>query len=1071
MLALLASMTAIAQDDPAPYEETMTLRECEALVEALETDGASEEASEPVLVASQTAWALVSDGEERALDLFDRIVVAVRDGAGEDSLLTATVLGLAGNAAMTVGGQDRAIPSLEEAVAILERAGEGNEESLSYVLDDLAKSVESLGQVQEAEVMLERVVLLRETAKGPDDFYVAAALNDLANVESSLGHRDDAIAHYERSLDIAVDALGGDHEYVASTQVNLGLLYDAAGDAESAWKQMAPAVQVFEAALDPLDPMLGVVWQNLALVAQHRGDTTTSVALLKRALLLQEGQLGRDHPEVGRTLANLGAVLAEGGDYVEARSLLERSLAIRIAAHGPRHPDVAHSYRVLGNAARTHGDLEAALPLLEEAVSVQEALSGPDHPGLAVTLANVATTLEAMGRYEEALPVADRAAALLEATWGERSRDALSARFNAANIRYAVHQDFESLATLREIAALQAEVLGPNHPHVASSLGVLAFRFEGAGMLGDALEAARQSCEIVQNMEGSQGPALARCLHALSVVHQARGEEDEAAKYAWQAHETSSEVLKDLWAGLSEREALAMVATHRKYLDAALAHSALPAQAYDLALDYKGIATRVLRARHRAVLQDDEGIRRRDALQATRRQLAQLILAPWTPEEADVRQARIAELTVAKEGLERQLAETVGVGRLEVDRRKICAALGEETALVDFLRWSNGDELRYLAFVIPAGDCDAVRQLDLGAAAEIDALAGGFRDALADTRSTTHHIDGRGRRLAEAVLEPVLDVAGDGTRLFIVPDGGLSGVAFGALPTEDGSYLVEHQAVSYLEIAGDAVAVADAHGAGLLSVGALDYGGNDAEHSVATRMAPCVTRQFPTLPATGPEADAVASRFARSRYSDEQISVRSGAQATATSVAGDLSGKRVVHLATHGFFAGPECRLDLAGGRSLGRFGGDAGIGFNPMSLSGIVLAGANLPHDALDPEDGILTAEEVAALDLRGTQLVVLSACDTGVGDVSTGEGVLGLRRAFSAAGAQTLVMSLWAVPDEATRVLMDDFYAAYLHKRKPKSASESLRAAQLEMLRSRRAKYGEARPQDWAAFIVSGP
>jgi len=199
--------------------------------------------------------------------------------------------------------------------------------------------------------------------------------------------------------------------------------------------------------------------------------------------------------------------------------------------------------------------------------------------------------------------------------------------------------------------------------------------------------------------------------------------------------------------------------------------------------------------------------------------------------------------------------------------------------------------------------------------------------------------------------------------------------------------------------------------------------------------------------------------------------VRSGAEATATSFADAVTGKRVVHLATHGFFAGPECRSGLAGGQRLGQFGGDLGVGFNPMSLSGVVLAGVNLPHDALDPEDGILTAEEVAALDLRGTELVVLSACDTGAGELSSGEGVLGLRRAFSAAGAETMVMSLWAIPDEATRALMDDFYSAYLHKRKPKSAGESLRAAQLEMLRTRRAKFGEARPQDWAAFIVSGP
>ena len=170
-------------------------------------------------------------------------------------------------------------------------------------------------------------------------------------------------------------------------------------------------------------------------------------------------------------------------------------------------------------------------------------------------------------------------------------------------------------------------------------------------------------------------------------------------------------------------------------------------------------------------------------------------------------------------------------------------------------------------------------------------------------------------------------------------------------------------------------------------------------------------------------------------------------------------GKRVLHLATHGFFATGEARSALAAG-------GAAGL--NPMLLSGVVLAGVNARSpDAGD--DGVLTAEEVVGLDLRGTRLVTLSACETGLGEVYEGEGVMGLRRAFTMAGARALVMSLWRVPDAETLRLMEGFYTRVAPDEQA-DVAEALRAAQLELLQWQRAEHGEGHPFYWAAFIVSG-
>jgi CHAT domain-containing protein len=184
---------------------------------------------------------------------------------------------------------------------------------------------------------------------------------------------------------------------------------------------------------------------------------------------------------------------------------------------------------------------------------------------------------------------------------------------------------------------------------------------------------------------------------------------------------------------------------------------------------------------------------------------------------------------------------------------------------------------------------------------------------------------------------------------------------------------------------------------------------------------------------------------------------------------------RILHLATHGFFLANRAAGDAAGRRGLGAWSEAAGSGQtpttgmlnleNPLLRSGLALAGANTwcrggapPEGA---EDGILTAEDVTGLDLTGTEMVVLSACETGLGEVRTGEGVFGLRRAFVLAGARTIVMSLWKVPDQQTQELMEDFYRRVLGGQ---PRAEALRAAQLAL----KARYPD--PLYWGAFICQG-
>jgi CHAT domain-containing protein len=183
------------------------------------------------------------------------------------------------------------------------------------------------------------------------------------------------------------------------------------------------------------------------------------------------------------------------------------------------------------------------------------------------------------------------------------------------------------------------------------------------------------------------------------------------------------------------------------------------------------------------------------------------------------------------------------------------------------------------------------------------------------------------------------------------------------------------------------------------------------------------------------------------------------------------AGRRVLHLATHGFFLGQECLAVLeppdAKSRRAPRFTGPPG-GDNPLLLSGLALAGFNQRETAgPDAEDGVLTSEEIASLDLAGVEWVVLSACETGLGEVRDREGVLGLRRAFETAGAGTLIMSLWSVQDEAALEWMGHLYRG---RKNGLSTADAVRRSSTEMLEKRRLKGRGTHPFYWGAFVAAG-
>jgi CHAT domain-containing protein len=369
---------------------------------------------------------------------------------------------------------------------------------------------------------------------------------------------------------------------------------------------------------------------------------------------------------------------------------------------------------------------------------------------------------------------------------------------------------------------------------------------------------------------------------------------------------------------------------------------------------------------------------------------------------------------------------------------------------------------RYIAYVLKRQGAPVA--VEVGDAKTIETTISDLLVALHDPYSSL--VDELARELHERLIQPLQPHLGDAGRIVLSPDGQLNLLPFGVLIDEQGRYLMQSAEITYLTSGRDllrvasttrsrqgAVVIADPH------FGPLDQAAVNEADDTTNRCSAEVrggVLQFTPLPGTAAEAKALKSLL---KLTDDQVFTQGQAS---EAVLKQLKGPRILHLATHGFFLADQA-VDLTSEapRLLGQDRLLVPKGEHPLLRSGLALAGANRLRSGQD--DGILTALEVAGLDLVGTELAVLSACETGVGHVLNGEGVYGLRRALVLAGVQTQVVSLWKVDDTATKDLMVDYYQR-LSAGAGRSAA--LRQAQLTMLKDPERTH----PYYWGAFMVVG-
>lgn len=963
------------------------------------------------------------------------------------------------------GKYDEALALAERVLAIRERElGPGDHLAVADALHLVALILDNKGAYDKAEPINRRALAIREKLLGPDHPDVALSLFNLAWLAKVRQDFAQAESLYQRTLDIQERALGPDHADVATTLNDLAVFYSQRGEVDRSIAINERVLAIRERTLGPDDAGVAKTLNNLARGWELKADYRLAEQLLLRALAIWERALGADHPDVANAADGLARVYATMGNYAAAEPLYRRALAIRETSLGPDHTEVATTLNNLAVLYRQMGDYSKAEPLLLRDLAITEKQLGPDHAFVAPTLINLALVYQAQDQISRAEPLYRRALAIQERVLGPRHA-AVGVTLNRLAQLLARHPAADGTAVealFRRAQDTLEQAVGADHPAVAASLSGLAAL---ASQRGDWRQAETHYARALAIQERVYGPRhfeVAQSLERLADLARTNHDLPGALTLLTRAHEIRERDLSHNLPLGSDRQKIGYTALFAADTDRAVSlhvGSAPDDQralrlALTTVLGRKGRALdassdSIARLRRRADVADGELF---DRLAAARSQLAAVTLrGPGAAGNAAFR-SQVEGLEAVVDRLEGEVSARSAPFQATsrpVTIEAIQRALPADAALIEYAVYrpytdapAQRAPARYAAYVLDSQG--GIGWVDLGDAERIQHAVAGWRQMLRDPRSR------RARRLAREldalVMQPVRAKVGAALHLLIAADGVLNLIPFAALVDEHDRYLVERYTITHLTSGRDLLRlqVQPASRQGAVVVAAPAFGEpavveSDRAGHASGRARPQLDDSrlfFGPLPGVSDEVRALTTLLPDATF-------LTGLNATESALRG-LAGPRLLHIATHGFFLAAR---EAAAGDALLR--------------SGLALAGANQGRSGED--DGVLTALEAVGLDLWGTQLVVLSACDTGVGDILTGDGVYGLRRALVLAGAESQLMSLWPVSDRSTRELMVNYYRFITNH---VGRGEALRRAQLALLGS--ARY--AHPYYWASFIQSG-
>ncbi|NHE58971.1 tetratricopeptide repeat protein [Cyclobacterium plantarum] len=1066
----------------------------------------------------------IASGYKASMMLFEKHITTLKAKFGAtDTTKYAQFLYALANASKQSGNYEEAEQYYTELTVLWKSVVGENHPEYPTSLNNLAALYESMGRNAEAELLYLKTIEIDKAQLGEDHPDYATSLNNLAGLYQNMRRYAEAEGLYLKTIEIDKAQLGEDHPDYATSLNNLAGLYENTGRYDAAEPLMRQVMEIRKTQLGEDHPDYASSLNNLASLYLSMGRYAETEPLYTQAMGIRKTQLGEDHPDYATSLNNMALLYENMGRYTEAEPLMLQAIGIYKAQLDEDHPDYASSLNNLAGLyqnMRRYADAEA---LYKQAMGIRKTQLGEDHPDYATSLNNLASLYLSMGRYAESEPLMCQVMEIRKTQLGEDHPDYATSLNNLAGLYQNMGRYDEAEPLYKQAMGIRKAQLGEDHPDYANSLNNLAGLYLRTGRSAEAEPLYTQAMEIRKSQLGEVHPSYATSLSNLAVLFESMGCNADAAPLLLQGQQVYLHQLQTVFPTLSENEKEQFLTTfnfnfeyfHSFALKRQRDNPVITTHQYDNALLLKGLLLQSSSQMRERILSsgDTTAIHLFGDLQVLKRKWLKESEIPKSKRE----KAGIApEATLAKANtLEKELSRRSEVFAEATDTvrttwREVKQGLQEGEAAIELVRyrWHEKnwtDTVHYAALIVTPETKAHPNLVLLENGNELEERgAQSYQSAFA-TRGASRVADGDNPIPADSLyayfwqpIQEALDSLGGAGKVYFSPDGVYHTLNLQTLKNpETGQYLLETLDIKRVGSTKDLVkkkkrqfpnnnavlagyptypaspeAVASAlkhyqQGQAMpvltASVGNSSYGSYQTYRAIdATRS------DIKPLPGTLTEVEQLASILDGEGIPTQALLEHAASE----DVLKKVKSPRILHIATHGFFE-PEREQQAEGQDKAMRMSGlgQETVSDNPYLRCGLYLAGAETTlknrgnRDFQRPEgqeDGILTAYEATLLDLRGTELVVLSACETGLGVTKNGEGVYGLQRAFQVAGAETVIFSLWKVADQQTQEMMELFYQNWLQKGMDRR--QAFKTAQQTI----KEKYED--PYFWGAFVMIG-
>lgn len=948
---------------------------------------------------------------------------------------------------------------------------------------------------------------------GEDNASYAASLDQMAKINTSLRRIEDALELSMKVLELRTNVLGRDHPDYVSSLINLGYLYWVKGDYFKAEPLYSEANFIRERTLGREHPDYIKTLESFASISFYSGYYEKAVQLYLDVLNIREKTQGKQNPEYAATLNTLATLYNIKGNYEKAEPLQLEALKIRESTLGKEHPAYATSMDNLASLYLNKGDYIKAEPLYLAAKAIREKVLGKQSIGYAASLNNLSVLYSKKSEYSKAEPLLWEAMEIREKNYGKEHPEYARGLHNLA-IFYSDMKAYAKAEPLfLEVISIQESILGKEHRDFLISLGDLGALYYHTKDYLKAELFISEAKEIQRKILGKEHPDYTKSLNNLALVYQVTNRIHESANLILELEELERRSIERAAVYSSESQMAAFLNTFtnstshfysftQKYNSLELSRTG-----FNNVLFLKGLVLENAQRLSLAVTESDslarETFRR---WQGCRRRLANEYAKPI----ADRRY--ISEVEAEAEGYEKSLIRNLPAFNemRHIPRwQEVRDRLQPGEVVVEFIHYryftpNPTDSTMYAALVLLPGDA-APSFLPLFEEKQLQRLL--YRPGLSE-EIIVKDLYGNSLDLLRLLWQPLEPFLRDAETVYYSPSGLLHRLNPAALLDESGTSVSKGRRwvrfISSRELVSGRLAdqsFAQSSPAGRMAANravdplpsAVILGGityeMDSLAFVAANPFPLAdntpalapkdgdfryiateqtygTRggaeeEWRPLPNSGIEADEVSALLRKAGFSSEVLKGYYASEEQLKQIGTRGNSPRILHIATHGF-AFPDPAKEPS--RGFRDFEPNYKLLEDPMLRTGLLLAGSNYYWKNKRPltnrEDGVLVAFEVRDLNLQNTELVVLSACQTGLGDIVNTEGVYGLQRAFRIAGAKFLIVSLWRVPDKQTQELMQLFYENWAKKQ------ESLRDAFANAQEAMQKKYPN--PFLWAGFVL---